>query len=283
MKPYILLPLLFFIFSCSHLNAMGQAKSLVDGQNLQPAELGDILAAADQKPAVFVLGEIHDQACHHTNHLAVLKELEKDQRVIHVGLEFVSFIHQEKLDLYNLGKLSDEDFKKAVQWGDDFLFYKPKIKAPLRTGGQALAINAPRDLSFKIARSGIGSLDEREKALIPPDFTLGNAAYFERFKQVMSDSSGGHQLPAPALQNYFTSQSLWDDTMAYQISRWREFYPDDHIVIIVGDFHVIYGGGLPDRLAARGLKNVITLSQMKGDLQQSSRSSRRADFIWTCP
>lgn len=283
-----LFSLLFFTLSCSHLLAQGplSEKQLVDGHNLKPVKLSDIVAFAANKPAVFVLGEIHDQACHHANHLELIKELEKTQRVIHVGLEFISYTFQEKLDQYNRGELNDEEFQKAVEWGEDFHFYKPKIKAPLRSGGQALAINAPRSLSFKIARSGLDSLNEQEKALLPPEFSLGNAAYFERFKQVMSDSSGGHQLPPQALQNYFASQSLWDDTMAYQVSRWREFYPDDHIVIIVGDFHVIYGGGLPDRLAARGLENIVTLSQDKSQDSPAAKSSdiiARADFIWTCP
>lgn len=274
--------LTLLILSCAH-GQMNEKSVLRDGRTGETKTIDQLLETVANGPSVLVLGEIHDQPCHHQNQLSIINRLSNKDRVVHVGLEFLAFPHQNFVDQYLMGELSDEEFQKAVAWGADFAAYKPKILSPLISGGQALAINTTKELSMKIARSGLSSLSPEELALVPAGFELGNDDYFERFRQVMADSSGGHQLPPEALARYFTSQSLWDDTMATQVLKWREYYPDDHIVIIVGDFHVAFGGGLPDRLNKRGLNSIITLSQVLPDTAVSFDSmSPRADFVWSC-
>ena len=54
-------------------------------------------------------------------------------------------------------------------------------------------------------------------------------------------------MPGLDINNLFTAQSIWDDTMAYEtleISRNL----DHPFVIIVGSFHVEYKLGLPSRV-----------------------------------
>lgn len=275
-----LLTLLFL--SCAH-GQMNEKSILRDGRTGEQKTIDQLIHSLPDQPSVFVLGEIHDQPCHHQNQINIINRLSQKGRVVHVGLEVLAFPHQNFVDQYLLGALSDDEFQKAVAWGKDFSFYKPKILSPLITGGQALAINTPRELSMKVARFGLSSLTTEELALVPDGFELGNEAYFERFRQVMGDSSRGHQLPPEALARYFASQSLWDDTMATQVLKWREFYPDDHIVIIVGDFHVSFGGGLPDRLNKRGLSSIVTLSQvLTGTEVRYVAESPRADYVWSC-
>jgi uncharacterized iron-regulated protein len=68
-------------------------------------------------------------------------------------------------------------------------------------------------------------------------------------------------------------------------------HPDQVLVIIVGEFHVQYGGGTPDRLKARWPEaRIMTLSQVwtegmspeeiQAELQPSSQEGPRADYIW---
>jgi uncharacterized iron-regulated protein len=89
--------------------------------------------------------------------------------------------------------------------------------------------------------------------------------------------------------NYFAAQSIWDDTMAWRAVEFLKLHPEQTLFIIVGEFHVQYGGGLPDRLRARGLKNVISLSLVNVDgmsadeekvATEPTADGPRADFIW---
>ena len=127
---------------------------------------------------------------------------------------------------------------------------------------------------------------------MPPDFQLGRDSYKTRF----ADQMGGHT--APNIDNFFAAQSSWDDTMAWQSVEFFKKHPDQVLVIVVGEFHVQYGGGLPDRLKARltaaGIdSSLITVSQIMtygmspDDIQQSMQPSAtegpRADFILLDP
>jgi uncharacterized iron-regulated protein len=72
---------------------------------------------------------------------------------------------------------------------------------------------------------------------------------------------GGH-VPSDSIIRYFTSQSLWDDTMAWKATDFITNNPNSILVIIVGDFHVAYQDGLISRLKARGAKNILSVSQV---------------------
>jgi hypothetical protein len=60
-------------------------------------------------------------------------------RPVHVALEFLSYIYQPQTDAYTQGKMSEVDFKKEVEFGDDFLWYKDKILFSGSTGGRTLS------------------------------------------------------------------------------------------------------------------------------------------------
>ena len=61
-------------------------------------------------------------------------------------------------------------------------------------------------------------------------------------------------------------------------------------MIVVGDFHAQYGGGLPDRLRARGVQSVTVLSQIEAaglteselhdEAGPSTSYGPRADGVW---
>ena len=152
-----------------------------------------------------------------------------------------------------------------VRWGGlSFGFYRDQANFPLRDkGAETLALNAPRSLTQKVSRTGLSSLLETEAELLPPQFSFGRESYRQRFL-----ASVPHELPPERQQNYFAAQSIWDDTMAWRAVEFAENHPDQVLVIVVGEFHVAYWGGLPDRILSRGGGNrqrrglVWTLSQL---------------------
>ncbi len=157
---------------------------------------------------------------------------------------------------------------------------------PLAAGGWTIALNAPRTLTSAIAKKGVAGLSPEELALLPTDFERGNDGYFERFKEIM----GGAHVPAEMLETYFEAQSAWDEVMATEAIAYLERRPEQTLVIIVGDFHAAYGGGLGDRLSRRGKAPKRIISQINlNEYDESvwlsavlpdSRYGPRGDAVW---
>lgn len=260
---------------------------LYDGTSGQAVSLEHALQTV-RPGQIVIVSEEHDVEQHHVNQLAVLQILRRQDVKVSVGFEFLAYPDQPWVDRYAGGTLPEPEFLRAVQWGGDpFDWYRPLLLFPAEAGGSARALNAPASLARALSQRGVGGLSDTERAWLPPDFQLGNARYFERFVEAVGQHGN---LSESAVRNFFAAQSAWDDTMAWQAVAFLRGHPDQVLVIVVGDFHASYGGGLPDRLRARGAANVLVISQMSGAglddvaLQQSLRPDPRhgvrADFVW---
>lgn len=240
--------------------------------------------------SVILVGENHGFRTHRDQQMEILNELRQRGLSIQVGLEFFYFPDQTFVDQYRQQKMSETDFLRQIEWGSpSFDYYReqalfPKIDSRERTW----ALNAPRVLTRQVARAGVDSLSPELKQLMPPGFELGRESYKKRF----ADAMGGHG-DSNRMDRYFAAQSIWDDTMAWSIQKIKQENPDKILVVIVGEFHIQYGGGLQDRLQARGVKNVMSVSQVNisgmTDEQQAQsimphpEYGPRADWIWSTP
>lgn len=263
---------------------------LVDGSSLllvSPTEVASRLRAGD----VLVLGELHDSQDHHDNQVAMLEAIASAQPTlpISVGMEFFERPYQGLVDQFLAGGLPEADFLKSIGWGGTpYELYRRQVAFPAAHQGFTLALNARRDLTAKIAKKGLESLTPEERSELPADFTLGNPGYLERFRQSM----GGH-VPDSAVERYFAAQSAWDETMADTATRFLRAHPEQLLVVIVGDFHAAYGGGLPDRLRARGAPEVVAISQVQATgltdaeleelIRPDPRYGVRGRYVWIAP
>lgn len=268
--------------------------SLYEGDKLTEVSLDD--AIADIQPgSIIVLGELHafynkdggtDYNEHQKKQLLFLNRLQalNPGKKINVGMEFINLTYNKEIEEYLADTVTDQEFIKNVGWTAHFASYKPLIKFPKASGGVTRGINLPRSISGKIAKRTPLTADEQK--LMPPNFEVGRDEYRQRF----SDLMGGGHLPPDAIEPYFEAQSSWDDTMAYQSVEYMKNRPDEFFVIIVGDFHAQFGGGLPDRLKARGAKLVVNISQISAGADDDSAITKRiatdkhgdnrGDFIW---
>ncbi len=256
------------------------------GDTLQASNF-DALTAGFTAGDVLIISELHGNQIHHERQRVGLKALaQKANCTLSVGLEFLESPKQNLVDAYIAGQLNEADFLKQVGWGGNpFDDYREQLLLVRQTGGRGLALNAPRSLTGRISKVGVAGLTPEESALLPPKFTLGSAGYRERFDAIM----GGH-VPAAALQRYFEAQSTWDENMAYTATEHLRLNPTHCVAIVVGDFHAAWGGGLPDRLRARGAKRVLVISQVEtrdlteaeltAELGPHTRYGSRADAIW---
>lgn len=258
---------------------------IYSGRDLRETPLQDI-AAGIQPGTVVIVSENHGFKPHHRNQVSFLDALATvGHSKISVGMEFLSRDVQGAVDRFLGGLIAEPEFLKEAGWGGNpFEDYRNQVLFPPAHGGNTVAINAPRALTTRIAKVGLAGLTAAELSELPPEFTLGNAGYFERFKQTMD----GH-VPPSAIQRYFEAQSTWDETMAWVTTEYLKSHPEQIFVIVVGDFHAIYGGGLPDRLRARGT-NVVTISQVNlsgltsgeedAEVMPDAKFGPRAEYIW---
>jgi uncharacterized iron-regulated protein len=260
---------------------------IYSGDRTQDTSL-DSLVELIEPGTIVIVSEIHNLASHHRKQSAILDRLHKERstQLISVGMEFFHYPHQTHVDAFLAGKLSEPDFLKRILWRGNFDFYRSQVLFPRKSGGITLALNAPVSLTQKVSQNGLRSLTAEEKKLLPPGFELGNDRYFERFRKQME----GH-IPPEKIRDYFASQSIWDDTMAWIATQFMERSPDQVLFIIVGDFHATYGGGLPDRIRARGYLKLAVISQVnlhglnteekRAEVSPDSRWGVRADYVWT--
>lgn len=274
--------LLGALLTCSSCATWAQ---LYEGKTLQPALLTDLTSQVTPGTIV-ILGENHGLAAHRDQHLQVLQQLRAEGLKVSVGLEFVNYTDQGFVDQYRAGSLSDEQFLSSIKWtGIGFEFYKPQLIFPDVQGGEySLGLNLPRSVSSKISKSGLAGLSDEDRALLPPQFELGRDSYKERFRA----AAGAH---CPNFDNCFAAQSSWDDTMAWTATEFIKAHPEQVLVIIVGEFHAQFGGGLANRISKRLPETKIKiLSQIWAEgmtdeeIQQEMKPSEvegpRGDFIW---
>jgi uncharacterized iron-regulated protein len=279
---------LFFLFTQTACASNLKTGQIYSGVTLQPVTLASVVESLEPG-SVLIVSEQHGFQPHHRNQVRVLDALAAaGVPRISVGMEFLARKHQSAVDLFLDGKIGEADFLKSVEWGGNpFSDYATQVLFPSRHAGRTVALNADRKLTSKISKGGISSLSPEDLAELPPNFTLGNALYFERFREVMKD-----HVPESAIRRYFEAQSVWDETMAWSAAQYMARNPDQRLVIIVGDFHASHGGGLPDRLVARGVpkQKVVTLSQVNfSGLSEAEEAEQfiphpkwgpRAEFIW---
>jgi uncharacterized iron-regulated protein len=259
---------------------------LYDGKTLSISRIND-LASKIHPGTILLLGENHGLAAHRDQHLQILRELRAQGFKVSVGLEFLNYTDQNFVDGYRTGRLTEDEFLKSVGWGQgfNFEFYRQQLNFPdLAQGELSLGLNIPKSITSKISKLGLDGLSAADQSLMPPGFSLGRDSYRERFMAV----AGAHcKVP----EYCFIAQCTWDDTMAWQAVNFISQHPDQILVIVVGEFHVQFGGGIKYRIQQRlpGAE-VVTLSQIwaedmtdeevQQELQPSAEEGPRADFIW---
>jgi uncharacterized iron-regulated protein len=278
---------LFSVFILSFLTVQAQEIPILQGSAPQNPVLVTDIAKSIRPGQVLVMGELHGLKSSPAAQTALLKALRDQGLKVSVGLEFFYYPDQSLVDAFRSGQLAEGDFLKQIQWGlPPFDFYRDQAIFPnYQNGERTLALNAPRALTGRISKVGLAGLTLDELKLLPPNFQLGRDSYKKRFLADMP------HLPNPAAgDNYFAAQSAWDDTMAWRAAEFLKAHPDQVLAIVVGDFHAQYGGGLPDRIAARTGQKPVVFSMVATDgltedetreaLEPSLEFGPRADYLW---
>jgi uncharacterized iron-regulated protein len=279
--------LVFGVLIMSFLSVRAQEIPILDGAHPQNRISLQFIAQQVRPGSIIVMGENHGLKTSQQGQVELMKALRDQGLKVSVGLEFFYYPDQSLVDDFRAGALSEPDFLQKIQWTSPaFDFYRDQALFPRYDQGErALALNAPRALTSRISKVGLQGLTVVEEAMLPPNFQLGRASYKDRFLAMMP------HVPNPeAGDRYFAAQSAWDDTMAWKAAEFIQRHPDQVLLIVVGDFHASFGGGLPDRIQMRTQQKPLVFSylntqgltsdEVAREIDPSTVYGHRSDYIW---
>jgi uncharacterized iron-regulated protein len=141
----------------------GQIIHLETGEILSFEQLIDRL----ESPDLVFIGEVHNNPEHHLIEVQILLALAMRTGRLSIGMEFFQENQQPIIEAYLKGESSEETFLKRVNWkeswGFDYYLYRPLMLVAKDKGYDVVALNAPREIVWMVARSGLDSLDPAER------------------------------------------------------------------------------------------------------------------------
>ena len=239
-----------------------------------------------QTAGIIYLGETHDRLADHQAQLAIIQTLHSKNPRMVIALE----MFQRPYQVWLSGALSEAQLLAQTQypkrWGFDWNFYAPIFRFARAKDLPLLAINTPSEITRKVARSGLNSLQQEDFEWIPPraEIDLGSESYRKRMRETYESFHQGKG-NSDGFERFFEAQVLWDETMAAAIAQYWLKYPDRPIVVLVGQGHVLFGDGIPSRVARRlkaaGRKDWKQTTVLLNPSEEiKTKSPQAADFFW---
>lgn len=231
-------------------------------------DLDAILPALATKRVVYV-GEVHDRLEHHINQLEIIEGLHARKNDLVIGMEFFQQPFQRYLDEYIAGTIDEQEMLRKTEyyqrWRFDYRLYAPILRYAREQGIPLLALNVPAEITGKVAKGGVSSLSDEERAQIPADLDRSDSAYRERLKAVFERHPMG---TAASFDNFLDAQLLWDEGMAERAARYLQEHPSRSMVVLAGEAHLAYRSGIPARLARRlPVDYAVVLQYREGPLE----------------
>ncbi|MCL1475447.1 ChaN family lipoprotein [Argonema antarcticum] len=238
---------------------------------------------------VVYLGETHNNAEDHLIQLQIIEELHRQNPNIAIAMEMFQRPFQFQLDRYIANDLTERQLQDRTdykdRWGYPWEYYAPILRFAKANRLPVLAMNTPTEITRKVARSGLESLSQSEQQDIPPlsEIRTDNPAYRQLMLDIYQQMHQGVGGSSNSFDRFFQAQVLWDETMAEVIAKFLRTNPDFQVVAIVGQGHIIYGHGIPTRVARRlGSANLVqrTVLLNPSANAQFKADESAADFIW---
>lgn len=260
------------------------AASLVDARTGESIDADTFFAALQSKRVIYV-GERHDQPADHGAEYSILKQLHRYEPSLAIGMEMFQIPFQEPLEKWSAGLIDESVLRRETEyderWGFDFSMYRPILEYARNHGIEIIALNAPRELSFAVAKDGLASLSAEQAAELP-DLDLHDPRHRALFD---AEFDIGDHAAQDAVDQYYAAQVLWDETMGSKVAEAlsRPGGPAK-MVVLAGRVHVKFGLGVPERAAKRGAAPYavvipVTPDELKQELELPP-DERAADYYW---
>ena len=198
---------------------------------------------------VVFVGERHDSYAHHLAQLDIIKRLHQIDPQVAIGMEMFQQPYQSFLDSYLAGGTSEKEMLQGTEWYErwrhDYRLYQPILQFAREQGIPVIALNVQRELTDKVAESGMDGLGEQDKADIPPNIDKSDLAYEQRLRQIFHHHP---QREGREFDHFLEVQLLWDEGMAWQVSEYLKANPERKMIVLAGTGHLMHGSGIPNRV-----------------------------------
>jgi uncharacterized iron-regulated protein len=233
------------------------------------------LVAKLAEKRVVTIGEVHDRYDHHLNQLELVCRLHRRHADLAIGLEFFQQPFQGPLDAYLDLRIDTSEMLAQTEyydrWHFDYRLYAPILEFARGRGIPVVALNAPKEISSKVAQEGISSLSDTERAQFPAELDHDVPGYRERLQAVFDEHP---EIQHMNFENFVEAQLIWDESMAERAARYLEAHPDAYLVVLAGDGHITRSG-IPARFTRRS--GVEAVNVLQGELEENAPQG--ADYV----
>ncbi len=218
-----------------------------EGEPLSPDELIQEIAGKD----FILIGETHDNPCHHRIQAKIMDLLASSGQKFVLGLEMVNVRKQDVLDSFNRGEIPLDDLPDRLEWsrtwGHDFDLYRPVFKTAREHDIPVKALNLPSGVTRRISHFGLDSLGPEDLGYLPEKITLPPEEQLTHLEKQYEMHKDFIPRDRSDLEHFIQAQSAWDSKMAEMAG----YYGHDHslpVMVLAGSEHVRRGWGIEHRL-----------------------------------
>ncbi len=236
-----------------------------------------------------LIGETHlDDQTHRLEHTileGVLARRGADATIL--SMEMFTRDQQPALDGYVAGTLDEAAFlSQAPPWPNYRTGYRPLVETAKRNGVPVIGANLPRSLQRAFGMKKEAALEEltpEQRGWFPAEVYPPTESYWARIENRLRDAGHGHMGALDAEGRKWSTQNLWDNTMADAMVQARLAKPGAAVVHVVGGFHAEYGDGIANQLRQRDPNTTIAIVTIDpvSDLRgiEADNGMDRADFV----
>ncbi|MBO1224920.1 MAG: ChaN family lipoprotein [Candidatus Scalindua sediminis] len=231
--------------------SVGDIVHVATGEKITFSQLADSLDGA----RIVYVGEIHSNMESHDVQMQVLKEFYKRYGDnIAIGMEMFKRPHQDVLDKWTVGEISEKDLLSSTdwwhEWGFDYNLYKDILDFTRDNKIPVVALNITRGFQKIISENGLEGLSKEERESLPEIDT--EDFYHRRYLERIMKGHGDTDM-SDAFERFYLVQCVWEDVMADSISRYLSSPEgkDKKLLVFIGGGHIIYHFGVPKRVFRR--------------------------------
>jgi len=222
--------------------------TIISAQSGKEVTFDEMIQDLNLHQIIFV-GEMHTSVSHHAIQLKIIQAAFKRNHDLVVAMEMFDRSYQEVLNLWTAGVLDEEAFLRKTQWyvnwRYDFSLYRDILLFIKQNKIKLVGLNIPSYIPGRIREGGIDNLSISDKRYLPKEIDTKNSAHRNYVKTIFEQ----HNFPSRIkFDDFYMAQCVWDEIMAESIAT---DLGSKKIIALLGNGHIQYKYGVPDRTARR--------------------------------
>lgn len=237
---YIVILILCVIALPDGAGAGGQIVRISDRESVTFEQM----IAEAQNSNVIMIAETHDNKNHHELQLEIIRSFQSKKLPLAIGLEMFQTDYQKQLDDWIEGKLPEQNFKEvyAKNWSYDWSLYREIFVFARDNRIPMVALNVPKKIVYKVAKSGFESLTPDERRNLPLGITCEINAPQTVFLKKTFEGVFRHEAKGRQFAYFCEAQAVRNSGMAQVIAQFQKKNPGRKLVALAGTWHAVKHG-----------------------------------------